>query len=353
MYFTSEGSTGQLYGTIWGGDGQYIASELKAFLKSKTEATIHLHTPGGSVFDGNLIYNALRNSQAKIHIVIDGLAASMGSILMLAGNTVSIADNAFVMIHAPSGIVEGNASSMSKAAQLLTTMEKQFITKYAAKTGKTEEEVKAWLNGDNWFSAEEALNAGLVDQISDTVLDDIDLAALQSMSFTALANTFDQKFIKQPSNNQNDEHMKLSAKAKSILGVADDATDEQVNEAVERLSKENDDLKEKTAAATKARIRALIDPAVADGRIPKAESDDWEQLATANYDLAARRIAALQAKENLPVTPGANKGNPVSEENKDWSFTDWSRKDTAGLLKMKEEDPDRYKALAQKTGIKL
>ncbi|HRO75784.1 MAG TPA: ATP-dependent Clp protease proteolytic subunit, partial [Crocinitomicaceae bacterium] len=243
MYFTSEENIGKLYGTIWSGDGQWIANDLQAFLKGKSEATIHLHTPGGSVFDGNLIYNVLKASKTKVNIVIDGLAASMGSILMLAGSTVTMAENSFVMIHAPSGVVEGSANDMKNAATLLASLENQFVKKYVAKTGKTEQEVKQWLNGDNWFSADDAVSAGLVDGITNAVLEGVDLSAVLKMDTKALSDNFDKQFLNQVVNNKNNDTMKLNAQSKAVLGVSDDATDEQVNAAIEALSKDNQTMK--------------------------------------------------------------------------------------------------------------
>lgn len=357
MIFNSEENTAHLYGTIWSGDASYIVSDLKAFLKGKSEATIHLHSPGGSVFDGNLIYNALIQSKTKINIVIDGLAASMGSIIMLAGNTISIADNAFVMIHAPSGYVDGNASDMEKATKLLQSIEKQFITKYGKRTGKTEAEIKEWLTGENWFDAQQALDAGLVDSVVETVIDDLDFSAVQEMNIAALFNSFDEKFTKQHNpinNNKNEDKMKLTAKSIQVLGLKENATEDEINAAITRfesMESENNRLKQEVKASNEARVKALLDPAVADGRITAKEREEWEALANSNFELAAKSIAKLTAKEVLPVggkTPPAN-----TDERKDWTFTDWSRKDTAGLLKMKSENPERYNALVAQTGVKL
>lgn len=351
MIFTSSDNEAQLYGTIWNGDGTYVVGELNAFLKGKTDVTIHLHTPGGSVFDGNLIYNALKNAKATIHIVIDGLAASMGSILMLAGKTVSIADNAFVMIHAPSGLVEGDADSMQKAAVLLTSLEKQFISKYAAKTGKTEEELKNWLKGDNWFSADDALANGLVDDVITSVIEDQDINALQGMSIAALASSFDKQFLQSKiSNPQKQDSMKLTDKNLQLLGLATDAKDESVNESISAVIAENEALKNAAKEEKQARITALIDAAVTDGRITAKEKEDWTKLANADFSLAESSLGKLAKKEKLPVAGKPN--TETVDERKDWTFTDWSRKDTSGLLKMKKEDPEKYAELCNKSNVK-
>lgn len=365
MHFSSQEDIGQLYGTIWDGDANYIIGELKSFLKGKSESTIHLHSPGGSVFDGNLIFNTLRNAKSKIHIIIDGLAASMGSIIMLAGDRISIADNALIMIHAPSGMVYGNASDMTKAAGLLSSLEKQFIRIYTSKTNQSEEDVKEWLNGDNWFDAEQAKEKGLVDDIVGEVLEDTDLSAMKQMKIAAILENFESDFPKkespqqkkqtQTNNKPKDNNMELNAKSREILGVDEKSTEKEVNASVKKFEKmaiENASLKANAGKIQNERILALIKPAIEDGRINAKEKDEWKELAEGNYALAASSLAKLPKKGQLPID-SKTKGEPVDDARKNWSFTDWSRKDTIGLLKMKKEDPENYKALAGKSGISL
>ncbi|HRO76981.1 MAG TPA: hypothetical protein PLP27_12640, partial [Crocinitomicaceae bacterium] len=88
-------------------------------------------------------------------------------------------------------------------------------------------------------------------------------------------------------------------------------------------------------------------------RITAKDKKEWEDFANANLSLAETSIARLTAKETVPVNTGSNKPAPVADERKDWTFTDWSRKDTQGLLKMKAENPEAYRALAEKSGVKF
>lgn len=375
MYFEADENSGYLYGTIWSGDANYLLSDLKNFLKNKTEATIHLHTPGGSVFDGNLIYNTLKNSSASIHIIVDGMAASMGSILMMAGDKVSMAENAFVMIHAPSGYVEGNADEMTKAATLLQSMEKIFVKMYTAKTGKSETVVKGWLKGDNWFDAETAKANGLIDEVITSVLDDMDMSAVKEMSLVALATSFDEKYNHQPTANSHPltakdvqptansqtntqtnqkSNMKLNAKSQTVLGIAETATEDQVNAAIESLYNENETLKAHIVAEKKVKVEHLINGALTAGKITAKDKEHWEKLATADFELAQSSIEKLPGKATLPVgQQTAQTSSKNDDGRKDWTFTDWSRKDTKGLLKMKTEDPDRFNELVESANINL
>lgn len=136
------------------------------------ELTVRINSYGGSVTDGLAIYNALKRHRATVTVAIDGIAASIASLIAMAGDTVQMADNAQLMIHAPWGGAYGNAAQMREYADLLDRWAQAMAGSYAAKTGKDRDEVlTSWLQGDqdHWFSAEEALAEGLVDEIVDAI----------------------------------------------------------------------------------------------------------------------------------------------------------------------------------------
>ena len=380
MYVEVDGNEAKLYGTIWGGDGPYVTDILNSFFKGKTDVTVRLHTPGGSVIDGNLIFNTLAKTSANVHIIVDGIAASMGSILILAGNKVSIADNAYVMIHAPSGDVRGNAKDLQKVARLLTSMEKNFVSKYAAKTGKSEEEVAAWLDGDNWFSAEEAKAEGLVDEIIPSVLNEnfADMA-MGEYNLVALADnfkTFDEKRNNPESliDNEDDKGdtppntqtnnlntmSKLNAASLTLLGLKEDATEAEIQAKLadqqKRLSDaeaKNVELEASIETQRKTQVDALVNGALASGKILAADKEHYTELATANFELASKTIDKLPAKPSLSGMANQKGKSTTVEGREKWTFQDWSKQDTKGLLEMKSNDPEAYKALAEKSGVKL
>lgn len=97
---------------------------------------VRLNSPGGDVFDGLAIYNALRAHPAAVHTHVDSLAASVASIIMLAGDTVTAAENSFVMVHQPWSIVVGDAADMRQMADLLDKVSGQIEGIYTAGTGQ-------------------------------------------------------------------------------------------------------------------------------------------------------------------------------------------------------------------------
>lgn len=131
---------------------------------------VRLNSPGGDVFDGLAIFNALVAHPAEVQVHIDGLAASMASVIMLAGDTVTAAESAFVMIHNPWSIVIGDAAEMRQMADLLDKVGGQIVSLYAGNTGKDIAAIADWMSAETWFTAAEAKSAGFVDDVRDEPL---------------------------------------------------------------------------------------------------------------------------------------------------------------------------------------
>ncbi|EFM8099879.1 Clp protease ClpP, partial [Escherichia coli] len=125
--------------------------------------------PGGEVFEGIAIFNALRNHGAGITVYVDGVAASMASLIAMAGDTVIMPENAFMMIHKPWGISGGDAEKMRTYADRLDKLESVMVPVYAQKTGKTTDEIAAMLADETWMSGAECLAHGFADQVTPAV----------------------------------------------------------------------------------------------------------------------------------------------------------------------------------------
>lgn len=130
------------------------------------EISLHLNSPGGDVFEGIAIYNALKNHKATVATFIDGLAASAASFIAMAGDTVVIERNAQMMIHDAHGLCIGNANDMSSMVDLLDKNSDNIADIYAQKAGGTVKDWRAAMRAETWYSADEALQAGLADEVS-------------------------------------------------------------------------------------------------------------------------------------------------------------------------------------------
>lgn len=151
-----------LYEYIESGMAQRFISNLK---NCKGPVTVAINSGGGSVVDGFAMFNALRTYTGHTVARIDGLAASMATVVALAADRVAMADNAFFMVHNPWSVAAGNAEDMKKMGDLLEKMQSTITTAYVAKTGKTAEEIAALMDAETWMTAEEAREMGFIDDI--------------------------------------------------------------------------------------------------------------------------------------------------------------------------------------------
>ncbi len=145
-----------------------FAEDLKA-LGDVSHIDLRIHSPGGDVFEGIAIYNLLRNHPAEITVYIDGVAASMASVVAMAGDRVVMPENAMMMIHKPWGISGGNAGDMRDYADLLDKVETVLVPAYARKTGKSAQEITAMLEDETWMDGKECLKHGFADELLPSV----------------------------------------------------------------------------------------------------------------------------------------------------------------------------------------
>lgn len=148
----------------WGITAQQFSEDLKA-LGDISHINLHIHSPGGDVFDGIAIYNLLNKHPAKVTVHIDGLAASMASVIAMAGDRIVMPENALMMIHKPWGISGGNANDMRDYAELLDKVESVLIPAYARKTGKSAEVLGAMLESETWMDGRECVAQGFADEL--------------------------------------------------------------------------------------------------------------------------------------------------------------------------------------------
>lgn len=153
-------------GESWWGEGisaKRFAEELSEIKAGRID--VRINSGGGSVFEGNAIYNALLRHPARVETYIDGIAASIASVIAMAGERIHIAANAFIMIHNPHGVVWGEAADMRKMADTLDTVRGSLVGTYARRTGLDAAKIEAWMDAETWFNAEEAVEQGFADEI--------------------------------------------------------------------------------------------------------------------------------------------------------------------------------------------
>ncbi len=160
----------RLYDPIdsWGGDWGVSAKEFTAALDEipdATQITLHINSPGGEVYEAVAILNALRNHPASVTAVVDGIAASAASFIAAGADQVVMGQNTQLMIHDAWGICIGAAVDMRSTGDLLDKLSDNIASIYAAKSGTDTAVWRAAMLAETWYSADEAVAAGLADRV--------------------------------------------------------------------------------------------------------------------------------------------------------------------------------------------
>jgi len=363
MIVKVDGNNLYLYGIIWDGDGTYVSNEISKEDGKHTTLNVHINTKGGSVFDGNQIYNTLARAKSKINIYVDGLAASMGSILMLPGQKVFMTKSSLVMTHAPSGSVYGNAKDMKSAANLLSKLEKNFLEKYSAKTGKSEDDLRYLLEGDNWLDADDCLQLGLVDEIVPDVFTKDDINMLKDMKVAASMKESDPFIMgitatqTKIDKNQNQSKMKKQLMtAFAFLATAnlqEDSSDtafvNAITDHVNALKKDAEDKQKKIDELTaqidgdkNKAIENAVEAAVKEGKIEASKKDTFINIGKASgIEALNAAFEVIQPRETISGRI-QNKGGAAQPE---MSWDEYQEKDPRGLERLKAENFDAFNAI--------
>lgn len=152
----------------YGVSAKGFLAELSA-LPDATPLALRLNSPGGSVFDAVAIYNAIKRHSGSVTVWIDGIAASAASYIAMAGDEIVMPENAFLMIHDPAGMVMGTAIEMRAMAEALDKIKGSLLQGYAAKSGRSQEEIAPLMAAETWLDAKDALDLCFADRIADPV----------------------------------------------------------------------------------------------------------------------------------------------------------------------------------------
>ena len=154
-----------IYGEIgyFGITAQDFIAELRTI--DSAEIKVNINSPGGDAFDGTAIYTALLKHPATINVDIDGWAASAASFIAMAGDHIRIGRSAQMMIHDAWGLAIGNAEDMRKLAEELDGISDGIADVYAERTGFPKEYWRERMRDESWFRGQEAIDAGLADEL--------------------------------------------------------------------------------------------------------------------------------------------------------------------------------------------
>lgn len=349
-----------LHGTIWQGDDTQFAYHFRDIVDKYDNLDVHIHTNGGSVFAANFIMSQLSSSKAKIHYIIDGVAASMGFYMVLTGDKVSMVDNGFIMAHAPSGSTHGTAAEHRDTAVLLDGIEINFLNKVIAKTGWSKKKAEKLLVGDNWYSAEQALKAGFINHIikakTDVKINDVNALDQQEVFGRFAAILVDKK----PKNKTQKSHKmkKELIEALGLSSVTAESSDTAVMEAVQshitgKLAvvqgkldtavAQNTTLVDAAKTQTTAKIDMLLAPLV--GKVSKEKIEMYRGIGnTSGIKALEGVLEGVTPRKGLKdtIVPGA-----TSTVDKTWEEFQKDPQGQKELEKLSQSDPEAYLALGK------
>lgn len=371
MILAKEGNSLYLFGTIWSGDGMWFVSELTRMEKQHKDITIKLHTYGGSVFDGNIMCNAIEASKANITIEILGVAASMGAILTMSAKQVKMVENGFLMLHAPHSYTSGDAKTHESTAKLLRSMETQFLKKLSIRLNQPTNAVKKYIEGDNWVDAEEALKLGLISEIIPSQVETImpidnpeQMGELEVYNlYSPMLTQIPAAIIKEPSNNiitdiNFDNKMKQLLITAFALQLTEQSSDTAFVQALqEKFDGLKGDLKnaetEKVNAEAKLQEyeKTRIDAMITEANLSEEQKETYRKIGqTSGIEALAEVLKdKMKPKNQAPDIMGLiNKGgadNATASGRENWDFDKWQQEDPKGLEQLSQSNPEKFNEL--------
>lgn len=310
-----------MYGYI--GSEEVNANDFTQALK-KLEATctlinLRINSGGGSIFEGLAIFNAIKNCKCDVDAYIDGLAASMASVIPLACRKIYMSKMAMLMTHRPSGAVMGNPDQLRSHADMLEQLEQTVTNIYAERTGLSIEDVKTKYLGaaDNWLNATQALDAKIIDGIYDGPAKKNITVPVAMRNEKDLINLFTNYLTE-----TNMKQFMLTAEAMAVLSLTADADATAVNDAIAKLAAKasnadalktqldtvSQKLQTVQADAVNAKAEGLIDGAIGAGKIPAGDKEKYVKLAKADFESTKEVVDGMKAYTSIQQQMN-NEGN--------------------------------------------
>jgi ATP-dependent Clp endopeptidase proteolytic subunit ClpP len=282
------------------GFGGVTAKDFLAEVKRYKGQHIHLriNSVGGSVIEGAAIYNSLRRHKGGLTVHVDGLAASMASVIAMAGEEVYIADNAMLMVHNPWSMTMGDADDLRKEADVLDKLKATLVNAYVRKTGMETEDIAAMMDEETWLNATQSVAMGFADEIEDGIEA---AASVTPASARARFDTFTNSMARKPAQIKAEEAAPAEVVAPveaPVIDVPPVDTSEEVMTA--ELQAKVDELQAKLAEAEaeQAASAQTGEDVAKEIETLKAEVDRLSaESAGKDEEIAALRAASKSAGE--------------------------------------------------------
>lgn len=316
-------TTIRLFGTIGSAiDGDKFANDLAALDGTVDTINLHINSPGGSVSQGYSIVSVMLSMKSHINVYVVGIAASMAAVIAVCGKKVYMYDYSKLMIHDPffSGQNTAKLTDKDKAALSQVTDSLQIIL---SRRGKDKKETARLMQSETWFSAEDAKETGLIDEIISTKRKD----ELSGLSSNDIFSRICAEYLLSSNNNSKSNNMDLLQQLASILGL-DNPTGEMIIQAVKDLvsNQPSEGVKEKLDNALKKRM------------INEGDYDNLLEMGNKAPDALNGYLERLSIDYNAGL--GKRIDNLFSENRKKFLFVNAA--DKLELRKLAEADFDQF-----------
>lgn len=287
-----------IYPQGWGGVSLASVKSQMSGIKEDDELEVVINSPGGSVFEGIAIFNFLRDYNPTIRII--GVAASIASIIAMAGKKIIMAPAATIMVHEPWTFSIGDEDYMTQVATQLNSLKRAMVEAYQIRMPeKSEKEILDWLKVEKYITGKEAKSLGLADEYNaDPKKADFDMESM--MKFAALMNTDNTSNQENEDtiNNQGDPNMDFEAQIKSLQEIVNNKESEltQVKEQVTALQDSNTKLTEDLKQANLTTLNAKREAITAEeeafvSKLIEAKKVTEKQKDLLVKDLVAKRLS--------------------------------------------------------------
>lgn len=349
-----KGATPEIYidGVI-GGDADYTSFRnaiLSILDTGVTRVKLVINSGGGSMIQGFAMYDLLKSKKnLTIEVEVIGMAASMAGILMLAASPglLGIHRNASVMTHKASMAAAGSADDLRSIADYGDKLEAKAKAIVCERTGKKPEDVEEWFakGKDKWFTAEEAVAEGICDYI-------IEGKAERPTKMTNEAEMYG--FYNSITKNQK-QPIKMNKVIAMLTAMSiqhnltENSTEEEISNVFKAAMAAKDtriaDLENQLKAGAKEKAVALIDAAVAAGKIKADTKDKMVEKATEDYDGVKLMLDSITGRVDINAHLEGAKGGDKGGKGGEGDERTFSQHSEDELAKMQKENPDKFNAL--------
>lgn len=271
---------------------EFAATLMELEAEKFTTLFIRLNSSGGSVQEGNAIWNSIRSSKMRTVALVDGIAASMAGILLFAFDVVEVAANSRGMLHGVRGGSYGTSEQLRLDAELMDSMTEDFIRVASEKMPFTAEEIREKIKKDWWLTAQQMVDYGIASKIYNGV---VQMETPDGDDLQAIYNRFQARLVAVWDNSKtSNEEIMYSEIFKKSLGLEASATDTEVEAKVKELqakANEAETLVAQIEAQQNAHKKALIDAAIQERKILAKDRDVYDGMAA---NIVERVLGTLQ-----------------------------------------------------------